>query len=355
MNAFIQDSSGRVPQNVKEDAVIDQDVLQLFGTQVQLATSADAAALQDSLDKTVSAADKINTAVSGIDSHPQINEVADAAGQLAGALGAADSLSDLQQKAADLSQAVNKNVSLLGEKRAEGETRVADVVNKVETAVNSWENVRDLPSLDKAVKDTGTAASSLGGFLTFLGGILTPFVPAIGIPLAAAGAAMILVGDTTAQVADQVAPIVKPQPDGDQTDGKTTGKTGGRTGAQADGKDSGKKTADDEQSDGKTDGEQSDGKDSEEKTADGEPADSTTDGRTDGPETEQTDGPNDGPGTEQTDSPTDIPTDFPTIEHTDSQITESTDIGTDLSTAGTDFQVNVPEEETFNSQSLEAG
>lgn len=221
--------------------MIVNGVLQLFGTQISAANT-DALALQDSLANTVTAAGDIDRAVSAASLDPGVSEVSVATSLLATALGSADSLSDVQNGATGLSRAVNSNTGFLGEKVQEAITKTEDVVNKVETAINSWGNVHDAPSLDKAVKDTGEAAGALGGLLTFFGAIIAIVAPPVGAALIVAGTALEVVAGKAERIADQVQPIVNPQTGGEtegqtqgQTEGETEGQTQGETGGTTEG------------------------------------------------------------------------------------------------------------------------
>lgn len=183
-------------------ALITNSSFQMFGTPISPANT-NALALQDSLAKTITVASEIDNAINTNTLDPGLSEIASAASELAQALGAASSTPDLQNKANNLSNAVMAHESALAAKASEGISKKDDVVDKVMTAAHSWGDVHDRPSLDKAINDTCAAASSAGEFLGFLGGILTPIFPAVGIPLLVAGGVMVAVGSDKGEAAVQ--------------------------------------------------------------------------------------------------------------------------------------------------------
>ena len=229
--------------------MIVNGAFQMFDTPISSANT-DVLALQGSLAKTVTAASAIDTAISANAIPSGVSEIASAASQLAQALGAATSIPDLQNQTNNLSSAVTANDGTLAAKTAEGKSRAADLVDKVETMIHSWENVHDAASLDRAVKDTGAAATSAGEFLVLLGGVLSAIFPAVGVPLLVAGGVMLAVGSDTGQtlagtVAGTVAEIAG-LPDSpaltqalgqiaELTDGPTTTVTTGLTSTDATG------------------------------------------------------------------------------------------------------------------------
>src|SRR3954454_20798763 len=105
--------------------MIENGVFEMFGTQVSTAT-ADAVALQESLDSSIETADAIDAHLGRGVVHPQIDQLTSSASQLSRALGSASSLDQVMSHARRAQDDVVQGAQALGNRFQEAKDKGAN-------------------------------------------------------------------------------------------------------------------------------------------------------------------------------------------------------------------------------------
>jgi hypothetical protein len=183
-------------------------VLKLFQVPVSFGTN-EARNLQSALDEISPNADQI-LATAQQASDPGHAEIGTAAGQLAKALGTAQSPQGLVSVGANLVDKVVQRANSLGTSASQIITKAQVVLPAIRLMADSWTRVHDGPSLNKALDDTTDAVNLIAGLFAALGVAMTLLGIPLGAVLTATSLSVIKIATATDAVATEAVGLIDP-------------------------------------------------------------------------------------------------------------------------------------------------